>query len=145
MPSFDITAQSGPLIVTLVYIGFYYALTAYGLQVKISLMKEYKARGETFDRYFGQDRRMLAADRMQLNMLEHMPPFLMLLWLNALFIGPEGATMAGGIYVITRAIYPFLMGKTLGRGIPLRIFASTFTGYAVLIYFAGALIGGVMG
>ncbi|MFT6233578.1 MAG: hypothetical protein ACJAZO_004099, partial [Myxococcota bacterium] len=49
-----------------------------GLRTKSRLVAGYQSRGEKFDRYFGQDREMLASDRTQLNMLEHMPVFLAL-------------------------------------------------------------------
>lgn len=136
----DASLYAGPLTVTLVYLGLYYAFQGNLVRVKGALQAEYAARGEKFDRYFGQDRRMLAADRIQLNMLEHMPPFLILLWLNAALVGTWGATVAGGIYVAARAVYPFLLGARLGRGVKASIFLATLPGYLVLAYFMGALV-----
>src|SRR5215510_6802341 len=63
------------------YFALYYALNVHVLRTKRRLRREYRARGEEFDRYYTQDRRMLTADRCLLNMLEHMPPFVCLLWL----------------------------------------------------------------
>jgi hypothetical protein len=83
---------------------------------------------------------MLASDRAQLNMLEHMPVFLVLLWLNAAFVGPLGATVAGGIYVVARGAYPILMGARLGRGIRASLLAATVPGYFVIMYFAIRLV-----
>jgi hypothetical protein len=40
-----------------------YALHLRVLRTKRRLRSEYRARGEAFDRYFSEDRRMLAADR----------------------------------------------------------------------------------
>ena len=136
----ELTALHPVLGVTIAYVLLYYAFQIYGLRVKTRLIQEYQSRGEKFDRYFGQDRQMLAADRVQLNMLEHMPPFLVLLWLEAIFVSPSTAAVAGGIYVIARAAYPFLMGGRLGRGIRASIILSTGTGYAVLTYFLVDLI-----
>jgi hypothetical protein len=144
MLTLDIAHQSGPMIVTLIYLGLYYAFMTNVAVVKTSLTRKYQKRGEKFDRYFGEDRQMLAADRIQLNMLEHMGPFLALLWLNAIFIGPRGATIAGGIYVGARALYPLLMGKRLGRGIQAKILISTGAGYLVLVYLVGALVVGLL-
>ena len=110
------------------------------LRVKTRLRREYRARGEAFDRYFNTDRQMLAADRYVGNMLEHMPPFLALLWLNAIFVGPGGASLVGGAYVLARLLYPFLMGARLGRGVPSRIVFATAIGYATLAYFAVRLV-----
>ena len=125
----------GPLLVTVAYVVIYYLLVANQLRVKRRLKREYQARGEKFDRYFNTDRELLAADRYVGNMLEHMPPFLALLWLNAIFVGPRGATLGGVAYVGCRALYPFLMGGRLGRGVPTRILFATVVGYAVLTYF----------
>jgi hypothetical protein len=139
----EIADQMGPIAVTLAYVLVYYAFQMNGLRVRARLKAEYAERGEKFDRYFGQDRQMLAVDRTQLNMLEHMPPFLVLLWLNAIFIGPFEATVAGAIYVVARAAYPFLLGDRIGRGVGAKIMISTVTGYTVLIYLAGTLVVGM--
>src|SRR4051812_43604748 len=99
-------AFGGPLLVTVAYVLVYYALISNQLRVRTRLRRAYQARGETFDRYFNTDREMLAADRYVGNMLEHMPAFLTLLWLNAIFVGPRGASFAGGAYVLSRIAYP---------------------------------------
>ena len=125
----------GPTWVTLAYFALYYATQVHILRTKGRLRAEYAARNEKFDRYFSQDREMLAADRIQLNMLEHMPVFLVLLWLAAFGVGAGEATIAGAIYVASRAAYPLLMGKRLGRGIPKRILLATGAGYAVVAWF----------
>jgi len=131
---------AGPLLVTVAYVVVYYLLICHQLVVKTRLRREYHARGERFDRYFGADREMLAADRMVGNMLEHMPAFLVLLWLNAIFVGPRGAALAGAAYVVSRIVYPLLMGRRLGRGVPTRIMFATVIGYAVLAYFVARLV-----
>ena len=130
----------GPLLVTVAYVIVYYLLVSNQLRVKQRLKREFQARGEKFDRYFNTDREMLAADRYVGNMLEHMPPFLALLWLNAIFVGPRGATLGGAIYVGCRVAYPFLMGGRLGRGVPTRILLATVVGYTVLAYFVVRLV-----
>lgn len=138
----DLAHQAGPISVTAAYLLLYYGTQTHIARTKIRLAREHAARGEKFDRYFGQDREMLAADRIQLNMLEHMPPFLVLLWLNAIFIGPGGATLAGAIYVAARALYPLLIGGRLGRGIRSTVLIATVPGYLVLAYLVGALLVG---
>ena len=139
-PTFDVAHQAGPILVTVAYVLLYYVFQIHIVFVKNRLKAEYAERGEKFDRYFGQDRHMLAADRVQLNTLEHMPPFLVLLWLNAIFVGPLGATIAGGAYVLGRALYPVMMGGRLGRGVRGSILFSTAIGYAVLAYYSIALV-----
>jgi len=135
----------GPALVTVAYVALYYVLQTYSLRLKFRLAKEYRARGERFDRYFGQDREMLAADRYQLNTLEHMPPFLILLWLHAVFVSPVGATIAGAIYVMSRVAYPFVLGRRVGGGPPMRVFPVTFTGYGVLVYLTATVIAAALG
>lgn len=128
----DPTLLAGPGFVTLAYLTLYYGAMIHILRVKLRLSAAYAARGDKFDRYFGNDREMLAADRIQLNTLEHMPAFLALLWMDALFVSAVEATVLGAVYVGTRALYPFLIGRRLGRGIPARIFIATATGYVIL-------------
>jgi uncharacterized membrane protein YecN with MAPEG domain len=130
----------GPLLVTVAYVVLYYVMITNQLRVRMRLRRAYRARGETFDRYFGGDREMLAADRYVGNMLEHMPAFLSLLWLNAMFVDPRSATFAGAVYLGSRIIYPFLMGARLGRGVPTRILFATVAGYLVIAYFVVRLV-----
>jgi len=131
---------AGPLLVTVAYVLVYYLMIANQLRVRTRLRRAYRARGESFDRYFGMEREMLAADRYVGNMLEHMPPFLLLLWLNAIFVGPRIAAVAGAVYVAARLLYPFMMGQKLGKGVGSRILFSTVVGYAVLVYFVARLV-----
>lgn len=133
-------AFAGPLLVTVAYVLVYYLLVSNQTRVKTRLRRAYRARGETFDRYFNTDRQMLAADRYVGNMLEHMPPFLALLWLNAIFVGPRAASFAGAANVLARLVYPFLMGTRLGRGVPTRILLATVVGYVVTAYFTVRLV-----
>jgi uncharacterized MAPEG superfamily protein len=130
----DLDAAAGPIWVTLCYLGLYYAFMQNIAQTKMRLYREYRERGERFDRYHGKDPEMLAADRVQLNTLEHMPVFLAALWLHAFFVSPETATYAGSAYVALRLLYPFVLGKRLGTGLPLRVLLVTFPSYGVLGY-----------
>jgi uncharacterized membrane protein YecN with MAPEG domain len=130
----------GPLLVTVAYVVLYYVMITNQLRVRLRLRRAYRDRGETFDRYFGADREMLAADRYVGNMLEHMPAFLALLWLNAMFVDPRSAAIAGAVYLGSRIVYPFLMGGRLGRGVPTRILFATVAGYLVIGYFVVRLV-----
>jgi len=127
------------------YLVVYYLMIANQLLVKTRLRRAYRARGATFDRYFGDDREMLAADRYVGNTLEHMPAFLSLLWLNAMFVGPADAALAGSAYVVSRIVYPLMMGRHLGKGVRARIMFATMIGYAVLAYFVVRLLAAVIG
>ena len=140
LPLISARALAGPRRVPVAYVVVYYLMITNQLRVRTRLRREYRARGESFDRYFGGDREMLAADRYVGNMLEHMPPFLILLWLNALFVGARGATVAGGAYVLSRLVYPLLMGPRLGKGVPTRMLFATVVGYLVLAYFVARLV-----
>jgi len=141
----DATTYQGPLVVTVLYVLLYYVLILRINRTKSRLRRAYRERGEKFDRYFGQDREMLAADRAQLNLLEHMPVFLALLWLHAVFVGPTSATVAGGVYVGSRLIHPVVMGSRLGRGVPLTILFATVPGYLVIAYLLLGLAGAAFG
>ena len=137
--SFTASAQAGPILVTVAYLALYYATQLWIARTKRRLHRTYRERGDRFDRYFGQDREMLAADRVQLNLLEHMPPFIALLWLNAVFVSPTSATIGGACYLATRLLHPFMVGSRLGRDIPITILLVTAPGYLVLVYFMAAL------
>ena len=130
----------GPIVVTVFYFLTYYIFLLNILKTKMKLFKSYASKGEKFDRYFSNDRQMLAADRTQLNMLEHMPLFLLFMWLHAFFVSIDQATLFGGIYTLLRLIYPLIIGGRLGREIPLSVLPVTFTGYIINIYFAGSLV-----
>ena len=135
-----LTEFKGPIIVTVSYVFLYYIFLVNILRVKVKLHKKYRDKGEKFDRYFSQDREMLAADRIQLNMLEQMPTFLTLLWLYSFFIDIQCASILGGIYIFSRAIYPLILNGKMGREVTPKIFISTFIGYGVQFYFAIALL-----
>ncbi len=84
---FDAAVFRGPVVVTALYFGlWYYLLLSLQRGTKYALQAEYAARGEVFDRYFGQDGRMLAADRAVANTHEQMVPFLLSMWLHAVFV-----------------------------------------------------------
>ncbi len=134
----DVAAYRGPIAVTVAYFGLWYYLLL-GLQrgTKYGLLAEYAARGEVFDRYFGQDARMLAVDRAVGNTHEQMVPFLAALWLHALFVSPAVSTWLGAAYVLLRALYPLLLGRSLQRTQSKRVFAATGPSYLIVFYLLG--------
>ena len=132
-----ISTYASVVWVTLAYIGVYYAILLYGLFTKRRVARMCKENGEPFQRYSQRYPELLAADRMQLNTLEHMPPFLVLLWLQATVVSPLSATLLGAFYVVVRITYPFFLGRELRRSFPLRVLYNTFTGYAILSVMAG--------
>ena len=103
---------------TVVYLLLYYGLMLNVLKVKLKLIKAYKERGERFDRYRSNDPEMLAADRNQLNLLEHMPPFLIVLWLYAVFVSALLGDLGGALYLVLRVLYPFVLGTQAETGHP---------------------------
>jgi hypothetical protein len=78
-------------------------------------------------RYFSTNPLILAADRTVGNCLEQMVPFLVSLWLHAIFISTETATQYGIAYVGARAFYPLFFRM----GIPW-LFVSTFPNYGCI-------------
>lgn len=133
--STDFHAYQGPVVVTAAYLALWYYLLL-GLQrgTKYRLLAEYMARGEQFDRYFGQDPQMLAADRAVINTQEQMVPFLVALWLHAVFVSPLHASYLGAVYVVLRAAYPQLLGKSLSKTQSKRVFLATGPAYAIVFY-----------
>ena len=71
----DSGSFTGPVLVTAAYFVLWYVLLFRQTRTKRRLSAEYKARNQSFDRYFGQDRQMLAADRAAANTHEQMVPF----------------------------------------------------------------------
>ena len=131
-----VTEFQGVIWVTLVYISLYYLFLLNGLRVKMRVASQCKAAGEPFLRYTKNYPEILAVDRVQLNTLEHMPPFLALMWLQAHVVSPSSATSLGAVYVAIRATYPLFLGSTLRTSFPKRVFINTFSGYAILMVFA---------
>jgi len=131
----------GPILVTAAYfLLWYYFLIGIQRRTKYRLQKEYASRGEVFDRYFGQDEEMLAADRVVINTQEQMVPFLAALWLHAAFVSSYYASLIGILYVALRAIYPVLLGKRLSKMNPKQVHYVTVPCYLMLIYLFGAVV-----
>ena len=135
------TSLTGPVLVTVAYLVLWYCLLV-GLQrrTKYRLQAEYLAEGKEFDRYFGQDEQMLAADRAVGNTHEQMVPFLVTLWLTALFVSTTFATVAGSLYVLLRAGYPLLLGKRVSRMQPKRVYLVTVPCYLIIFSMLVSLV-----
>jgi hypothetical protein len=133
MTTIDINALQGPALVTVGYfLLWYYLLIAIQRQTKYRLQAEYQAQGKVFDRYFGQDEEMLAADRAVANTLEQMGPFLGSFWLFAVFVSPTQATFLGAAYVALRFFYPLLLGKRLVNMQPSTVYFVTIPCYLIV-------------
>ena len=119
--------------VTIAYLLVYYGFMVNLLRVKFRVMRECKERGERFLRYSNQYPELLAADRVQLNTLEHMPPFLVALWMLAATTSADQDAFWGWLYVGLRALYPFFLGGKLRSNIPYRLLLNTFSAYGILL------------
>jgi hypothetical protein len=140
-PPVDLAMFRGPVVVTGLYFAlWYYLLLSLQRGTKYALLAEYAARGEVFDRYFGQDGRMLAADRAVANTHEQMVPFLLSMWLHAVFVSPTHATILGLVYVVLRAVYPRLLGKSVSKTQSKRVFFVTGPCYAIVLYLLGRTV-----
>lgn len=137
----DVASFRGPILVTAGYLLLWYFLLV-GIQrrTKYRLQREYASRGELFDRYFGQDEQMLAADRAVINTQEQMVPFLSALWLHTVFVSSYDASLIGLLYVALRAIYPLLLGKRLSKINPKRVYLVTVPCYIIVFYLFGAVV-----
>ena len=139
----ELTHLRGPLVVTVAYFLLWYGFL-FGLQsrTKYRLKALYQKEGKVFDRYFGQDREMLAADRVVANTHEQMGPFLASLWLFAIFSSPSYATWLGASYVVLRALYALILGRRVSNTQTKRVAFATFPSYAIVLFM---LIGAVVG
>ena len=134
----DLTALHGPVVVTVAYfILWYYLLLGRQTRTKYRLKARYEKEGKVFDRYFGQDEEMLAVDRAMANTHEQMGPFLVSLWLFAIFSSPTHATWLGAAYVVLRAVYPVLLGKRVSKTQSKRVAFVTFPSYAIVFTMLG--------
>lgn len=134
----DLTHLHGPVVVTVAYLLLWYSLL-FGLQTrtKYRLKARYEKADKVFDRYFGQDEEMLAVDRAVANTHEQMGPFLVSLWMFAIFVSPRYATWLGAAYVVLRGIYPFLLGKRVSKVQSKRVALVTFPCYAIVFTLLG--------
>ena len=80
---------------------------------------------------------MLAVDRVVANTHEQQGPFLVSLWLFALFVSPAYATGLGAAYVGLRAVYPFLLGKRVSKVQSKRVAFVTFPSYFIVFTMLG--------
>jgi hypothetical protein len=128
----------GPLVVTVAYVLLWYWFL-FGLQTrtKYRLDARYRKEGKVFDRYFGQDEEMLAVDRAVANTHEQMVPFLVSLWLFAIFASPTYATWLGAAYVALRSSYPLLLGTRVSKLQSKRVALVTFPCYAIVFTMLG--------
>lgn len=134
----DLERLHGPLTVTVAYVLVWYGFL-FGLQTrtKYRLKARYQKEGKVFDRYFGQDEEMLAVDRAVANTHEQMVPFLVSLWLFAIFASPTYATWLGAAYVVLRSSYPLLLGKRVSKVQSKRVALVTFPSYAIVFTMLG--------
>lgn len=143
--SLEPTSFAGPVVVSTAYLLLWYWLL-FVLQrgTKYRLQSQYAAAGKIFDRYFGQDEEMLAADRAVANTQEQMVPFLLSLWMCAVFASPRLATLLGAAYVVLRGVYPLLLGRRLSKIQTKRVYFVTFPSYVVVLTLLGAAVWGVL-
>lgn len=143
MPS--LSHLAGPVVVTAAYMVLWYYLLL-GLQrgTKYRRKASYESEGKIFDRYFGQDEEMLAADRAVANTHEQMGPFLISLWLCAVFFSAPFATALGAAYVALRAAYPFLLGGRVSRMNPKRVAFVTMPCYGIVFTMLGCAVWAVL-
>jgi hypothetical protein len=137
----DVALFKGPIVSTALYFClWYYLLLGRQRGMKYKLKAEYAARGEVFDRYFGQDGRMLAVDRAVINTQEQMVPFLVAMWIHAVVVSPEHAAWLGVVYTALRAVYPALLGSSLSKMQSLRVVLATGPAYGIVFYLLASAV-----
>ena len=140
MTSYDANKFQGPILVTLAYFLMYYAFLFFQSGLKFYLYFKAKNGGNkdsekpkvSFSKikYQSTERLALVGDRSVGNTLEQLGPFIVGLWLYAVFVSTSTATTLGFLYLIFRLIYPLCFWF----GIPW-IFISTIPGYAIISWF----------
>ncbi len=142
---FDSGSLVGPVLVTVFYfLLWYYLLLILQRGTKYRLKEEYESQGKVFDRYFGKNEDMLSADRAVINTQEQMVPFLVALWLHAISVSSVYATWIGTVYVVLRAFYPSLLGKSVSGIQPKRVFWVALPCYLIVFYLFGSTIWAVL-
>ena len=132
-------------MVSVAYMGpWYYLLLGLQRGTKYRRKAEYEAQGKVFDRYFGQDDQMLSADRAVTNTHEQMGPFLVSLWLCAVFYSASFATALGAAYVVLRAAYPRALGRRVSKMNPKRVAFVTTPCYAIVFTMLGCTLWAVL-
>jgi glutathione S-transferase len=76
------------------------------------------------------------AFRVQMNMLEHLPLFLAVLWLFALFVDPAWGSAIGAAWIVGRALYAEAYGRDVAKRGPGFLIAMT----AEIVLLVGALV-----
>jgi hypothetical protein len=137
----DLAQLRGPLAVTVAYLVMWYGFL-FGLQTrtKYRLKARYAKEGKVFDRYFGGDEEMLAADRAVANTHEQMVPFVVSLWLFAIFASATYATWLGAAYVVLRGAYPVLLGARVSKVQSRRVSLVTAPCYAIVFTMLGGSV-----
>ena len=134
----DIKRFKLPILATSSALATWYWMLLYGQsRLKYKLVSEYKSKGEEFDRYYGKDPRMLAADRIVGNTHEQLIPFLAALWIHAIFVDADKAGKLGFLWVTLRICYSFLMPKRLENRQPKYLATTTFPQYFIIAYLIG--------
>lgn len=135
----EINLLTGPVLVTIIYfLMWYYLLFKIQVGTKFRLIKEYQNEGKVFDRYFSRDKQMLTADRVVINTLEQMVPFIAALWLHAIFVSPIGASWCGGVYIALRLLYPKLLADKIINAQSNKIKFVTLPCYLIIFYLLGS-------
>jgi hypothetical protein len=83
---------------------------------------------------------MLAVDRVVINTQEQMVPFLLALWLQAVFVSATAATWLGAAYVVLRSCYPLLMGRRVSKMQPRRVYLVTVPSYWIILIMMGSVV-----
>jgi hypothetical protein len=138
-----VSKYQGPLRVTICYISLYYIFIIIQVSLKYYAYFQEKSKNDKIklaDVKYNTIRNplVLTGDRSVGNTLEQAIPFLVSLWLHAIFVDTEYATYVGSIYVLTRSFYPVVFRL----GAPF-LFFSTIPNYiciAMLLMPVGRLV-----
>jgi hypothetical protein len=122
------TALYGVAQVTCVYMLMVYIF--FGNQVGIKFSKN-------LPKDIG-DKAAEIATRTVANTLEQAIPFLVLMWLEAIFVNPEVARIFGWIYVLTRFLYPLVYGAF--GDFTVAVMLATQPNYIIIFHFLWTIL-----
>lgn len=62
------------------------------------------------------------------------------MWMHAVFVSPLTATALGSVYVVLRALYPFLLGDRISKFQAKRVFLVTGPAYLIVAFLLGSTV-----
>lgn len=138
MAPMDMGEFKGVIVVTVGYFLVYYTLMMLQIHGKRSAREASGSDRASWNRSTDMNPMWVMADRSFLNALEQQVPFLLPLWLHAVFVCPKVSAWMGAVAVFARALFPIFWSVKGEWNMLVEV--STQPYYLVVFYFLGALM-----